>query len=433
LITSSDLFSKNGQTFTITGVSSLTIQSSDLTRNTDNLGVSYWTVSIPVTAVDVGVDYDVSAGPFDDFPRVSPYLVQVASTRAFSGGAEKETSEEMVLRSKTAVAVRDLNLENSIKTVLTDLFSQVLEVSSVGMGDAEMARDKIDIPRGSGEVLTIHRGSMIDSYIKFPVEFDQVYSEVFPVDEGLLVDAYTVNDVGYTAVKLPLFPIYKIQALQDTSVSPAQDVPYSVVVDTIDTWNSNRQGIYLVVSAGYVGQKLDLIYDTVTGYEDVQTYVSDRRSRVVVSDLLCKASYALYLSFEIRYYPSASGITDLDAAKLSLQEFIHGRSLGSEFRVAELIEKFTTDNPGNTVQLPFVVVGNLLLPNGKILPITYQDKIEAPERYAFDPLDEDVLFPLFSSDADPVGQTVVILSSVQVSSRTMRYVVDVSDITLTEV
>lgn len=425
LITQDHIFRKGGLDFRLDGVS-ITLQTTSLTRNVDNLGSVYYTASIPLVADQVGPEYDIEAGPFDEVPKISPYLVRAEALSKFSGGATKETSAQMIERSKNAITVRDLNTQLSIKTVLTDKFSQVSEVSPIGYGDPEMMRDKLEVPRGAGTFITIHRGSMVDAYLKLPVEFSKTYTGQFTSSQGLSVQNYQVNGVSITAVQLPLFPIYKIRALLDNSTSPATEVPFTIVSPKIDTWNSNRQEIYLSVGTEYFGQYLDLLYDTVTGYDEVQTFVEENRNRIIVADLLCKAAFPLYLSFELKYSPSVSDIADIEAAKRSLATYIQDRTIGAEFRVSEIIDKFVKDNPGQIVQLPFVVVGTLLLPNGTTLSITYTDRIEAPTRYS-----ATSLTPLFSQDEDPEGQTIIDLADLQLSSRTMRYIVATEDITLT--
>ena len=432
VINKTDLFSKSSVDFEVQA-DSVTIQSVDLVKNTDNLGVEFYTTSVSLISTTVGSDGDIDPGPFNEFPQVSPFLVSVENLEKFSGGKAIETSEEMVVRSDNAITVRDLNTIPSNKTVLTDTFSQVLEVSPIGMGDAEMQRDRIDIPRGTGDTISIHRGSKMDIYIKFPVEFNLAYATAFPSSGGLQAQAYTVNDVPITAVKLPDFPFYKIRGLKDRTVDPVVDVPYSIVVEDQNLWNSNRQNVYLSVNAAFNGTFLDIDYDTVTGYGAVQTFMESENNRIIVADGVAKASYALYLSFDLRYYQNDSAIDDLEAAKVILQEFIHGRSLGADFKVSEIGTTFTTAFPTNVVQLPFVVVGELLLPNGKILPMTFTDKIRAPDKYYYDELTPDILVPLFTGDTEPGDKIVVTLSDIQVSVKTTRYVVGTSDIQLTVV
>jgi len=358
--TTSDTFSKGGLDFLIASTETVTLQATDLVKNTDNLGVDFFTATLELEAALVGASYDVDPGPFSDFPSVSPHLVNVESLEKFTGGAGVETSEEMVKRSATAITVRDLNTIPSITTVLTEEFSQVLEVEPIGMGDIEMQRDLIEIPRGVGSTIKIHRGSMMDVYVKLPVVFRQVYSAVFLGQSGITAQSYTVNGDAVTAVKLPSFPVYRVASLLDRSVDPVVEVPFTVITDALELWNSARQNVYLAVNAAYTGAVLDLVYDTVTGYTAVQAFVEDRRNRIIVADVLVKASFALYLKFEVRYYPTARAITDITGTKSQLQEFIHGRTLGLDFKVSEITTFFMDTFVGNNVQFPFVVVGEFI-------------------------------------------------------------------------
>lgn len=429
--TSDDIFTKSGLDFTIVG-DTVTVQSSDLVRNTDNLGIEFWTTTIQLNSAQVGEEYDIDPGPFAEFPQVSPHLLSVENLEKFEGGDGIETSEEMVERSKTAITVRDLNTIPSAQTVLTDTFSQVIEVSPIGYTDPEMQRDLIDIPRGN-TTLSIHRGSMMDWYIKFPVEFSKVYSEAFPGTGGLTVANYTVNDTVITAIQLPDFPIYRLKRLVNKNVTPEVEISFTVLTDDPNFWNSARQNIYLIVGVANLGLTLDLEYDTVTGYAAINEFSQDNRNRIIVADPLPKAAFAMYLSFEIRYYPSATGIADVDAAKLAMQSYIHARTLGENIKVAEIACEFERQFTGNIPQLPFVVVGELLLPNGQVLTMSFTDLVRAPEKYYYDELTPTVLTALFPGDAEPGDKIVVNLADLQVSSRTIRFVADTSDIEINPV
>jgi len=429
----SSVFTKGSSSFKLASSDSVTFQATDLIKNTDNLGVNFYTVTLELQAVAVGADHDVDPGTFSDYPQVSPHLVDVTSLEKFTGGKGVETSSEMIKRSETAITVRDLNTIPSITTVLTNIFSQVLEVEPIGMGDIEMQRDLIEIPRGTSSTIKIHRGSKMDIYVKFPVEFRQVYTSRFPGSPGLVAQGYVVNGDAITAVKLPAFPIYRIANLLDKAVDPVVEVPFTVVTDSSELWNSSRQSVYLSINPAYSGATLDMVYDSVVGYAAVQQFVEDKRNRIVVADALIKASFALYLKFEVRYYPTALVIADVAAVKTTLQAFLHNRTLGLDFKVSEITCFFMDRYPGNNVQFPFVVVGELHLPNGKVLTMTFADKIEAPEKYYYDELTPSVLTPLFIGDPEPGDKVVLTLAGLQVSTKTMRYVVDTADIEITAV
>jgi hypothetical protein len=432
VIQPTDIWTRGGQTFKINTKNSAAyeIQTTDLVQNTDNLGVTYYTVSIPLVSTTVGSASEVLAGKFESFPNLSPYLTTVQNLEQFVGGENIETSTAMIARSTTAITQRTLDTLPAIKTNLTDNFPQVLDVYPIGMADPEMIRDLIAIPQGSGKSITIHRGSMMDAYMKMPLEFGLSYAAAFPSSGGLQVQNYTVNSLAITAILLPSFPIYKIYGVYDNTTTPPTSVPFTTVTENPELWNTNRQKIYLSVDSQHLSQYLDIVYDTVTDYGDVQAYVETKQQRIMVADLLTKASFGLYLQFQLNYYPSTTNAVVSATEVLNLQAFIHGQTLGKQFLVSDILNQFVTDYPGNRPQLPFVVVGTLLLPNGLTLTINYQDEITAPDRYGYNPLTPTVLTPLFPTDASPVGMTIVYLKDLQVSARTLRYIVPVGNITL---
>ena len=416
-IRSSDIFVKNEIEYTI-GSNIVFITAQDLQKNTDTSGSVYYTYSLTLNAKDKGPTGRAVQGLFSSWEVSSPFLYRVEALEDFSGGEDIETSEDLIVRSEKALTVKNLVTDNAIFTVLMGQFAFLKNVVSVGMHEPEMLRDLITITSGNTEI-TIHRGSMIDIYCKFPISFRT---------EALkLVESISINGVTKTAIIMESVPIYKVHSVIDTANNNVS-IPFEVEVSEVPLYLSGRQGFYLVMSEDYLGATFQVTYDFITNYQQVQDFVTSKSERTVVSDSLVKAQFPLYLSFDMPVYST----TDIDDAAMitTLQDYVHSGEVEGQLFVANLIDKITEDY-GVTVQLPFLVTGKLLLPNGKIMTITFSDRIRTPENYLIDTTGE--YLPFFDGEVNTNSYTVGQMSDLQISDTTTRYVLDKQDIVVRRV
>lgn len=186
---------------------------------------------------------------------------------------------------------------------------------------------------------------------------------------------------------------------------------------------SDRQEYFLLVADDMLGRSLLVTYDCVNNYSSVSTFVSSRSERTVVADALVKAHFPLYLSFEIPYYSQVA--VNEDTIKNAVQDYVHSGSVEGNLYAASIIEE-VTNKFGVTVQLPFVIKGTLLLPNGKEMIIEYKDKIRVPEKYMLTPYGE--YLPMFDGTPNVNNYEVGSMASLQISDTTTRYVLDKQDV-----
>lgn len=159
--------------FAPTSTETVVISTDDLSAYVNSDGVvTAYTFQLPVTAVDVGEDYDVDAGSFVDFTRFNPYISKVENTSRFAGGGGTESTTDMLNRAPTAISVRDLNSARSIDATLKDEITDVQDVTVIGYGDSEMVRDLVLEEATSSR---IHAGGYADAYVKMPVALSQTF------------------------------------------------------------------------------------------------------------------------------------------------------------------------------------------------------------------------------------------------------------------
>jgi len=166
----------------------------DLLPVIDSSGaVAAYTFSVPVYASQAGTQYNVTPGVFADYTRFSPYVTRVENTADITGGGGNETTEEMLVRSETAITVRDLNSSRSIDATLKDEFVNVDDVIVVGYGDTEMIRDLIAVEITNTR---IHSGGHVDAYLRMPILANQTV-------ESIVGGVFTDPREGYYILRDP--------------------------------------------------------------------------------------------------------------------------------------------------------------------------------------------------------------------------------------
>ena len=416
VVTSNHTFIKDGVEYKLNATSK-GISANDLKENIDNLGKVYYTTSINLIAKEKGPTGKASKGLFNSWDVSSPYLYKIEIMEDFSGGDDVETSADLIKRSEEALTVRNLVTQKAIYTVLTSKFSFLKHVVAIGMNSPEMQRDLTTVTVGNTPI-TVHRGSMIDIYCKFPVVFRHTKTDGTIAVSSLL---------GSSVVEMPAIPIYRIRSVVDNADN-STNIPYTITVPDKTLFLSNKQPLYLRFDGSYNGKTVTITYDYCSNYSEIQNFVASDPERTLVSNSLVKASYALYISFDMAVYAKA----DIDSAKMlaTIQELAHsGGDVETALYVSTIVDKIVTTY-GVTVQLPLKVNGVLLLPNGKTMTMEFQDRIMVPPKYLKDVskgVNDPEYLPYFVDSTNPNNYEVGVMSDFQISNLTTRFVMDVND------
>lgn len=131
-----------------------------------NGAVEGYQFTLRVVAAKSGSNYDVEAADWLDAGNFSPFTLRLFSSEKFSGGENKETTEALISRSNTAIAVRNLINNRSIDATLRDRFTDIKRLITVGMGDPEMRRDVL---QDSSITSKLHLGGCYDVYVEMPI------------------------------------------------------------------------------------------------------------------------------------------------------------------------------------------------------------------------------------------------------------------------
>jgi len=119
-------------------------------------GTEYY-VDVPLTSADTGSAYSVAKGSITSVKGITGYT-RLANLTDFAGGADAETTTELLKRVRSSLTERTLNVRRGIVARIETDFAAVSDVEVVGYGDPEMQRD---IVTGGGEGSVIASGVCI--------------------------------------------------------------------------------------------------------------------------------------------------------------------------------------------------------------------------------------------------------------------------------
>jgi hypothetical protein len=102
-------------------------------------------ITVPVTAAEVGSEYEVEAGAINTVvSSLNLPIKRVYNAAAATGGANYETNTEFYLRLVRSINTRELLITDaSIKTTIEAAFPVIREVNVAGKGHTRMQRDRV--------------------------------------------------------------------------------------------------------------------------------------------------------------------------------------------------------------------------------------------------------------------------------------------------
>jgi hypothetical protein len=142
------------------------VAAEELVPQFDSTGeISGYFFRIPLVAEGVGTDYNIDPGNFATFDDFNQYVTQVLTLEKAEGGDDTETTDDFIDRSENLVTVRNLINPRSADAVLQDEFANIRSITTVGMGELEMIRDRI---MEQATALTFHVGGHMDFFVDLP-------------------------------------------------------------------------------------------------------------------------------------------------------------------------------------------------------------------------------------------------------------------------
>jgi hypothetical protein len=119
---------------------------------------NYFYLEVEVQAQTTGTQYNAQPNQITGIVN-DPDAVLVANPVAVLGGVNTESNTQLLNRIPNAIAVRDLETNKGISSIIQQNFPYITEIQTIGMGDPEMQRDIF---------YNIHTGGYTDIYVQNP-------------------------------------------------------------------------------------------------------------------------------------------------------------------------------------------------------------------------------------------------------------------------
>lgn len=160
-------FFRDGQAFTIDSSTNVFISGNDLRQVLlTTTGSAEYVTTVTLIAQTPGVAGNVTPGRFSGADRFNQFFSYAENADYGAGGKDDESTDELLERAPTAIAVRNLTNVRSVDAVMKETFPELTEVFTAGFGDPEMVRDR------ASEAVTqiaMHTGGYMDVYVKLPL------------------------------------------------------------------------------------------------------------------------------------------------------------------------------------------------------------------------------------------------------------------------
>lgn len=333
--------------------------------------VSY-SFTLRVVAAQAGPSYNVFPGTWTGTGGFSPFVQRVSSAVRFEGGKPRQNTVDMIDQAQNAIAVRNLVNYRSIAATLTEKFSYLTRLTTIGMGDPEMQRDLAE------ELATgtrLHVGGHYDVYVELAVtntSFEGVLGGVYARPDGVVAVFGDTGVPDWTATSVVEGDVIRV-----TSGFP--EVPRDYPVRAVSAGELTVSSLHSFPSAA-TGLSY-YIYRPLFG-PDVQIYPAVSTATTGFTASTTQAANQLVLPGEPHYDIVDVAVTNPDPGDTYINNsdgYVH---FTSRVNTAPVLP------PASNVALPFRIVGNapahgqsseafdsLVLPagyNGKRVRVTYQ-------------------------------------------------------------
>jgi len=238
--------------------------------------------------------------------------------------------------------------------------------------------------------------------------------------------------------------------LLDTRVNgvPARG-QYQVVGLVPAVAQSARATTAIYVSPVYAGRSLKVTYDTLVGYDEIQTFVTDRFERIVCANGLVKGRHPVYIEANISV--QGQGGVDADAISASVAAYVNNFPPGQVIDVSSVTRHIRTAFPQIVAIMgPVELSYKLLAPDGQVYAYQTRDLVSITPNPLGNSarlvnglsLRDMIVGADLSPDAAPANAAVVVAANTKlrgqmltlgVSDRTVRYLCRASDINVTQV
>jgi hypothetical protein len=124
-------------------------------------------------------------------------------------------------------------------------------------------------------------------------------------------------------------------------------------------------GIY-----SFAGYNLRVVYQTLSGFENIHAFVENADRRVLAANQLARARHPVWVEANIPYKMKptmSSSVIDEEVAAQSLSEYINAFDPNDDLDMNDLATQFRLENPDVGVVTPFTIYYDFYSPDGQIV------------------------------------------------------------------
>lgn len=188
----------------------------------------------------------------------------------------------------------------------------------------------------------------------------------------------------------------------------------------------------LTVSDVYDGKQLKVTYETLVGYDVIDTFVNDRYERVLASNVQAKGYHPVYVYADIFYSVRTGQTVSADAVVQAAVSFIATFDPTEVIDVSALTENLRQAFPNISVIYPFSLRFDLIAPDGQVYKFTTTDVVSVfPSENNGATLTNGAALrsPIDNDDLDSLKAQ---LKELGITDRTLRYLSQATLVTATQ-
>lgn len=357
-----------------------------------------YSFTVPVVAAAAGSEYELKLGTRFSVSPSPANFIDASAAIDFSIGAAPETNAEMVKKFEAALSPKVLSGRTHIDSMVLDLVPGRKETSEIGLGDAEMIRDRHTIFKTS-------QGGKADIYARL-----QSLPQVIKVTKTATLISKDTNTWQLTLLRDDAPGFYAVQGILPEGA--ASDQNSFVISSEVRSLDLSTDGTYVPFIANLtegaysryqtsILQFVDTVTDVTTLIEnsstqDYDVYVSYmpsiatvqdafnvRATRNPQADYLVRAPIPAFLtvSLTIRYtndddVPNAAAIQQAVAARVNALNFSAGRLSASVIHDAA---HSVLTGPNVNVVSPVDMRCTILRPDGTTVNLRSSNEIVIPD------------------------------------------------------
>lgn len=278
--------------------------------------------------------------------------------------------------------------------------------------------------------LTDDDGVLTPQAVTYSVgKFSPFYADILAPRTGGFTSRITQLPNSVTLTARPHYDFVRIDIGTTTVTARVNTTPtaadeYQVIEHRPTAANSGACYTRVVFAPEHEGQVARITYDTLTGYEDIQAYVTDSYERVVTGNALVRGLNPVYLSADISLALRKGGNSNIIAdMKRTVADYVNAYRGEEPLDVSAIIELIRTTYPDDVAAvLPFQIEYVLYGPDGNAYRFTTEDQVTLAME---DGVNLDNRAELGLADSAAVVHR---FASLGITDRTVRYYCNSDDV-----